>query len=180
MSRTFVVKRKSAATVANPLVQLLRPISPIAWIPIAIVWFGIGDLAPMFLVFVAALFPIVVTAEDGVRSVPPIWLRASHNFGLAGAALFFRVLLPASLPRILGGLRLALGLSWVVVVAAEMVAVDSGLGYLIIDARNAGKRYDLVVAAMLLIGVIGLFLNLLIQRVSRLRAVQWGFREESA
>ena len=95
-------------------------------------------------------------------------------------SLLSRVIFPAALPEILAGLRIALGIAWIVVVAAEMIAVNSGLGYLVIDSRNAGKRYDLVVAAMLLIGVIGLLLNLLIQRVSRLRAVQWGFREESA
>ncbi len=90
-----------------------------------------------------------------------------------------RCTVPAALPEILTGLRLALGIAWIVVVAAEMIAVDSGLGYLVIDSRNAGKRYDLVVAAMLSIGAIGLVLNLLVQRVSRLRAVHWGFREET-
>jgi NitT/TauT family transport system permease protein len=94
-------------------------------------------------------------------------------------ALLSRVVFPAALPEILAGLRIALGIAWIVVVAAEMIAVNSGLGYLVIDSRNAGKRYDLVVAAMLLIGIIGLLLNFLIQRVSRLRAVRWGFREES-
>ena len=94
-------------------------------------------------------------------------------------ALLARVVFPAALPEILTGLRIALGVAWIVVVAAEMIAVNSGLGYLVIDSRNAGKRYDLVVAAMLLIGTIGLALNVLMQRVSRLRAVRWGFREEA-
>jgi NitT/TauT family transport system permease protein len=156
----------------------LRPISPIAWIPVAIVLFGVGNLAPVFLVFLASLFPVVLTAQNGVANIPPMYLRAARNFGLSPAALAWRVLLPASLPQILGGLRIALGIAWLVVVAAEMIAVDSGLGYLIIDARNAGKRYDLVVAGMLLIGAVGLLLDLLARRVEKLRALRWGFRME--
>ncbi len=164
-----------AARALNPVVQLLRPISPIAWIPVAIVLFGVGNRAPIFLVFLGALFPIILTAQNGVGNVPAMYLRAANNFGLGPVALLWRVLLPAALPQILTGLRIALGIAWLVLVAAEMIAVDSGLGYLIIDARNAGKRYDLVVAGMLLIGAIGLILDLLVRRVERVRALRWGF-----
>ncbi len=167
---------KTAATVANPVLQLLRPISPIAWIPVAIVLFGIGNLAPIFLVFLGAFFPVVLTAQNGVGKVPPMYLQAARNFGLSPAQMIWRVVLPASLPQILTGLRIALGIAWLVVVAAEMIAVDSGLGYLIIDARNAGKRYDLVVAGMLLIGATGLVLDILIRRVETIRALRWGFQ----
>jgi len=169
---------RNLATAINPLVELLRPISPIAWIPVAIVFFGIGNLAPIFLVFLGAFFPIVVTTHDGVRAVPPMYLRAARNFGLSPAQMLRRVLLPAALPQILSGLRIALGIAWLVVVAAEMIAVDSGLGYLIIDARNAGKRYDLVVAGMLLIGATGLVLDLAARRLERVRALRWGFRAD--
>jgi NitT/TauT family transport system permease protein len=168
----------TAATVANPLLQLLRPISPIAWIPVAIVLFGIGSLAPIFLVFLGAFFPVVLTAQNGVGNVPRMYIAAARNFGLSTAALLWRVVLPAALPEILTGLRIALGIGWLVVVAAEMIAVDSGLGYLIIDARNAGKRYDLVVAGMLLIGAVGLLLDLLLRRVESVRALRWGFRAQ--
>jgi NitT/TauT family transport system permease protein len=164
------------ATILNPVIQLLRPISPIAWIPLSIVFFGIGNLAPIFLVFLGSFFPIVLTAMNGVGGVPPMYLRAARNFGLSSPALLYRVILPAALPQILTGLRIALGIAWLVVVAAEMVAVDSGLGYLIIDARNAGKRYDLVVAGMLLIGLMGLLLDVLMRRVETLRALRWGYR----
>jgi len=160
----------------NPVVQILRPISPLAWIPVAIVLWGVGDAATIFLIFLAALFPIVVATANGVANVPPMVLQAGRNFGLKPAAVLVRVALPAALPQVLVGLRVALGISWLVVVAAEMIAVDSGLGYLVIDARNAGKRYDLVVAAMILIGVIGLALDLLARRVERLPRVRWGFR----
>jgi NitT/TauT family transport system permease protein len=165
--------------VANPLLQMLRPISPIAWIPVSIILFGVGETTAVFLIFLAAFFPIVVACVSGVSSVPSIFRRAGRNFGLAPAQLLAKVVFPAALPQIIIGLRIALGIAWVVVVAAEMIAVDSGLGYLVIDARNSGKRYDLVVAAMLLIGVIGLLLDLCFRGLKNIRSVRWGFRDES-
>jgi NitT/TauT family transport system permease protein len=109
-----------------------------------------------------------------VQSLQPVYLRAARNFGLTRMQLFKRVIVPASLPQILTGLRIALGVAWLVVVAAEMIAVNSGLGYLIIDARNAGKRYDLVVAGMTIIGLIGLALDLVVRRLERFDEVSWG------
>lgn len=167
----------SLAKAANPLIQMLRPISPLAWMPLAVIWFGVSNLAPIFLIFLASFFPVVVATMNGVRNVPPMYIQAGRNFGLSTPALMRRVIFPAVLPRILVGLRIAFGVAWLVLVAAEMIAVDSGLGYLIIDARNAGKRYDLVVGGMLLIGVIGLVLDSLIRRTERLKFVRWGFTE---
>jgi NitT/TauT family transport system permease protein len=158
----------------NPALQVLRPISPIAWIPVAILWFGVSDLAPIFLIFLASLFPIVTSAMAAVQNIQLNYIRAARNFGIGGLELFKKVVLPASLPQILTGLRLALGIAWLVVVAAEMIAVNSGLGYLIIDARNAGKRYDLVVAGMAMIGLIGLGLDVLVRRMETLDEVRWG------
>ncbi len=166
----------AANQVVNPTMQILRPISPIAWIPVAIIFFGVGDKAAMFLIFLGAFFPIVVACIDGVANVPAMYRRAGRNFGLTPPQLLGRVLFPAALPQILVGLRIALGIAWLVVVAAEMIAVDSGLGYLVIDSRNSGKRYDLVVAAILLIGVIGLILDVAFRRLEKLRSVRWGFR----
>jgi NitT/TauT family transport system permease protein len=166
----------TVAAVLNPVVQFLRPISPLAWIPVAIVLFGVANSATIFLIFLASVFPILVAAMNGVRGLPPVFLLAGRNFGLSTPALLWRVVLPAVLPRILVGLRISLGVAWLVVVAAEMIAVDSGLGYLVIDSRNAGKRYDLVLAAILMIGAIGLILDLLARRIERLRPVRWGFR----
>ncbi len=157
----------------NPLIQVLRPISPIAWIPLAILWFGVSDAAPIFLIFLASVFPIAVSATAAVQGLQPVYLRAAKNFGLGRFAMFRRVILPAALPQIVTGVRIALGVAWLVVVAAEMIAVNSGLGYLIIDARNAGKRYDLVVAGMVVIGLIGLALDLLVRRLERLDEVGW-------
>jgi NitT/TauT family transport system permease protein len=159
----------------NPLVQALRPISPIAWTPVAILWFGVSDAAPIFLIFYASVFPITVSAMAAVQGVPSVHLRAARNFGLSKGQLFRRVILPSTLPQILTGLRIALGVAWLVVVAAEMIAVNSGLGYLIIDARNAGKRYDLVVAGMVLIGLIGWLLDLLMRQIERSPSVSWAY-----
>jgi NitT/TauT family transport system permease protein len=168
----------AANRIVNPVMQILRPISPIAWIPVAIIFFGVGDHAAVFLIFLGAFFPVVVACVNGVSNVPSVYRRAGRNFGLGPAQLLTRVVFPAALPQIIVGLRLALGIAWLVVVAAEMVAVDSGLGYLVIDARNSGKRYDLVVAAMLMIGVIGLVLDFGFRRLERIKSIRWGFRDE--
>lgn len=167
-----------ANKVVNPVIQILRPISPIAWIPVAILFLGVGDHAATSLIFLGAFFPIVVSCVDGVNNVPSVFRRAGRNFGLSPLQLLGRVVFPAALPQIIVGLRIAFGIAWLVVVAAEMVAVDSGLGYLIIDSRNSGKRYDLVVAAMLLIGIIGLALDFLFRGLERVKSVRWGFRHE--
>jgi len=159
----------------NPVIQVLRPISPIAWIPVAILWFGISDLAPIFLILLASVFPITVSAIAAVQNMQLVYLRAAQNFGLSTGELFRQVIFRACLPQIITGIRIALGVAWLVVVAAEMIAVNSGLGYLIIDARNAGKRYDLVVAGMVMIGLIGLVLDLLVRQLEKFDEVRWGY-----
>lgn len=159
-----------------PLIEILRPISPLAWIPIAILWFGVGDLSAIFIIFLASLLPLTLTAMTAVGSVTAVHWNAGRNFGLSASELARKVLAPAILPQLIVGLRLTLGIAWLVVVAAEMIAVNSGLGFLIIDARNAGNRYDLVVAGMVLIGVIGLCLDLAMRRLERLPAASWGYQ----
>lgn len=161
----------------NPLIQILRPISPIAWIPVAILWFGVSDLSPIFLIFLASLFPIATSTMAAVQNIQTNYLRAAKNFGLGGLMLFRKIIFPAALPQIITGIRIALGVAWLVVVAAEMIAVNSGLGYLIIDARNAGMRYDLVIAGMIMIGLIGLILDFLVKRLEKLDELRWGFNK---
>jgi NitT/TauT family transport system permease protein len=159
----------------NPVFQIMRPISPIAWIPIAILWFGVGDLAPVFLIFLASVFPMIVQTAAGVHAIEGRYLRAAENFGVSRARLFRQVIVPAVLPEVLTGMRIGLGVAWLVVVAAEMIVRRSGLGYLIMDARNAGNRYDLVVAAMIIIGLIGLGLDALMRRLEGLKGVRWRY-----
>lgn len=159
----------------NPVIQLLRPISPIAWIPLAILWFGVGDASPTFLIFLATFFPVVVATASGVHLVEQQYIRAARNFGVNGFKLYRRVIFPAALPTIITGMRVGLGVAWLVVVAAEMVAINSGLGYLIIDSRNAGSRYDLVVAGMVIIGMIGFGLDTIMRRLENLEEVRWRY-----
>jgi NitT/TauT family transport system permease protein len=161
----------------NPLLQVLRPISPLAWIPIAILWFGVGDVSAIFLIFLASFFPLTVASMHAVHNIEEIHLRAGTNFGLSRAQLVRTVIFPAILPQLIVGMRIALGIAWLVVVAAEMIAVNSGLGFLIIDARNAGNRYDLVVAGMILIGVIGVILDAMMRGLEKLDFVRWGYAE---
>jgi NitT/TauT family transport system permease protein len=166
---------KGAYVTLNPLFQMLRPISPIAWIPIAILWFGVGDLSPIFLIFISSVFPMVVQTVAGVHTIEKRYLRAAANFGVSRARLFRQVVIPAVLPQVIVGMRIGLGVAWLVVVAAEMIALRSGLGYLIIDSRNAGNRYDLVVAGMVIIGLIGLLLDRLMRLLEGLKVVRWRY-----
>lgn len=159
----------------NPIFQMLRPISPIAWIPIAILWFGIGDASPIYLIFISSLFPMIVQTTVGVHTIEQRYLWAADNFGVSRYTLFSRVVIPAALPQIIVGMRIGLGVAWLVVVAAEMIALRSGLGYLIIDSRNAGNRYDLVIAGMIIIGLIGLLLDDGMRRLERLKWVRWRY-----
>jgi NitT/TauT family transport system permease protein len=170
--------RRRAELAINPILQLMRPISALAWIPIAILWFGVGDVSAIFLIFLASFLPLTVAAMHAVHNVDEVHVRAASNFGLSRVQLLRTVIVPAILPQLLTGMRISLGIAWLVVVAAEMIAVNSGLGFLIIDARNAGNRYDLVLAGMVLIGVVGLLLDVLMRRIERLDAVRWGYATE--
>jgi NitT/TauT family transport system permease protein len=164
-----------AYTTLNPIFQILRPISPIAWIPLAILWFGVGDLSPIFLIFISSVFPMIVQTVSGVHTIERRYLWAARNFGVSRRTLFRRVVIPAVLPQIIVGMRIGLGVAWLVVVAAEMIALRSGLGYLIIDSRNAGNRYDLVIAGMIIIGLIGLMLDGTMRLLEGLKSVRWRY-----
>jgi NitT/TauT family transport system permease protein len=159
----------------NPVFQILRPISPIAWIPIAILWFGVGDASPIYLIFISSVFPMIVQTTAGVHTIEKRFLRAAENFGVSRRTLFKQVVIPAVLPQVLVGMRIGLGVAWLVVVAAEMIALHSGLGYMIMDSRNAGNRYDLVIAGMIIIGLIGLSLDGLMRMLERAKWVRWRY-----
>ena len=164
-----------AFSTLNPVFQILRPISPIAWIPMAILWFGVGNASPIFLIFMSSVFPMVVQTTAGVHTIERRYLRAADNFGVSRYTLFRRVIIPAVLPQIIVGMRIGLGVAWLVVVAAEMIALHSGLGYMIIDSRNAGNRYDLVIGGMVIIGLIGLMLDGVMRLMEGLRIVRWRY-----
>ena len=166
---------RGAYRTLNPLFQILRPISPIAWIPIAILWFGVGDAAPIYLIFISSVFPMIVQTTVGVHTIEKRYLRAAENFGVSRRTLFKQVVIPAVLPQVLVGMRIGLGVAWLVVVAAEMIALHSGLGYMIMDSRNAGNRYDLVIAGMIIIGLIGLSLDTIMRLLEGVRWIRWRY-----
>jgi NitT/TauT family transport system permease protein len=157
-----------------PWINFFRNISPIAWIPFAIIWFGIGDLPAIFLIFLATFFQIALATAAAAGSVPKVYYRVAQDMEMGGCAVVFRVTLPAVLPQLVTALRVAAGVAWMVVVAAEMIAVRSGLGFLIIDARN-GLRMDLVVCGMITIGAIGIGLDVVFARLARIGSLRWGF-----
>lgn len=171
----LVIGRSLAARDALlPWVNFFRSLSPIAWIPFAIVWFGIGDAPAMFIIFLATYFQIVLATAAAAASVPKLYYRVAEDLGMKPSELLYRVTLPAIAPQLITSLRVAIGVAWMVVVAAEMLSPQDGLGSLIVFARN-GLRMDLVVVAMIIIGAIGIALDLLFSRLARIPSVRWGF-----
>lgn len=149
------------ARIVQPLVDLLRPIPPLAWIPIAIVWFGLGEPSKVFVIFLGAFFPIFTNAWRGMVSVPPVLLAAARTMDVDGPALLFKVALPAALPDISTGLRVGFGLSFGILVAAELIAADRGMGFLVMQARQLGQL-GVAVFAILLIGIVTLLADRLL------------------
>lgn len=163
-----------ARTALLPLVNFFRSLSPLAWIPFAILWLGIGDPPAVFLIFMAAFFPIVLSTTAAVANIPSIFFRVARDLGITGPRVLTAVTLPAIAPQVITALRVTAGLSWLVVVAAEMIAGRDGLGFAIWDARN-GLRPDLLAAAMFVIGVIGVALDRLLVQLTRIPSVRWGY-----
>jgi NitT/TauT family transport system permease protein len=157
-----------------PLMNLARCISPLAWIPFAILWFGIGDAPVIFLVFIATFFPLAVATISSVASIPANYFRVATDFEIAGFQLLTKVMLPATLPQVITALRVSAGIAWVVIVAAEMIAGRDGLGFAIWDARN-GLRMDLLVAEMAVIGSLGVISDWLLLRLTTFSSVRWGY-----
>src|SRR4029453_9999540 len=119
-----------------PAVNFFRSLSPLAWIPFAILWFGIGDLPAIFLIFMACFFPVVVSTLAAVASIPSVYFRVAHDYGFKGLDLLTKIILPAIAPQVITSLRVKAGVAWLVVVAAEMIAGRDGLGFAIWDART--------------------------------------------
>lgn len=159
----------------DPLIQLLRPISPIAWFPLAVLWFGIGNAPAVFIIFLAAFFPILLTTIRAVRGIDPLYLRVAANFGAGPGYRFTRVVLPAAFPQIMTGLHIAIGVAWIHLVAGEMLGAQSGLGFLIVDARNF-LRTDLIIVGMLVVGSLGLVINEAVGRLEKRIIRGWGGR----
>lgn len=169
-------RSQTLAMLFNPIIHFLRPISPLAWIPLAMLWFGIGDQPAIFLIFLSSFFPIVVSTAVAVQSINPTYFHVAANFDFSRTEVIAKIVIPAIIPDIITALRLTVTISWIVVVAAEMIAVQSGLGYLILDARN-GLRMDYVLDGMIVIGLIGIFLDAIMRRLGQIDSASWGIRQ---
>jgi len=157
-----------------PLINFFRSLSPLAWIPFAILWFGIGDLPTVFLIFMASFFPLVLATVAAVANIPSVYFRVAGDYRFSGTEVLTKVTLPAVAPQVITSLRVTAGLAWLVVVAAEMIAGRAGLGFAIWDARN-GLRMDLLVCGMIVIGVIGIVLDRILLQLTKIPSVRWGY-----
>lgn len=162
-----------AWNIIDPIVQLLRPVSPIAWSPFIVLWFGIGDIPAIVIIFIAAFFPVLLSTVSAVRKIDSTYLKVAQNFGIKQPQLLTKIIFPASFPFIANGLHLAVGTAWIFLVAGEMVGAQSGLGYLIVDARNS-VRLDLVLAGIIFIGISGLLLDKTIKLLEKRIEKHWG------
>jgi NitT/TauT family transport system permease protein len=158
-----------------PLVSVLSPIPSLAWVPLFIIWFGLGNAAAIGLVVYAAIFPLVLNTWTGVRSVNRLWLRAAQAMGADGRTLFVKVVLPGALPFVIAGVRQAFARSWIAVVGGEMIAATTrGLGFVIFDAKEY-LNADVMMGSLLVIGLLGLgFERLVFQVVERRSVGRWG------
>jgi ABC-type nitrate/sulfonate/bicarbonate transport system permease component len=156
----------------SPIITFLRPIPPIAWIPLAILWFGIGDPPSYFITAIAACFPIFVNSHAGGLAVRPEHVHAARSLGAGPGALFRRVYLPSAMPHIATGLRIGLGQSWMAVVTAELIAAHSGLGYMI-QANRLALETGFVMVGMCVIGLLGAAMSIALEVIERVALVPW-------
>ncbi len=157
----------------RPLVEVVRPIPPLAWIPIAILWFGIGIKSAAFIIFLGAFFPILLNTISGVLSIHPILIEAARTLHAKEKDIFLKVLFPGTVPSIFVGMRIGIGIGWMTLVAAEFTGVKEGygLGYMIMTARDI-QRPDEILAGMLVIGIIGLLIDIGL-RAAEAKAIRW-------
>lgn len=157
----------------NPVIQIIRPIAPVAWLPFIVLVFGIGDIPAIVIIFIAGFFPILLSTVSAVNSIDETYIKVASNFELTKWENVTKVIFPASFPQIMNSLRLALGTSWIFLVSGEMVGSQSGLGFLIMDAKNA-IRMDALMAVIITIGVIGFVLDFVIRSIERKISKNYG------
>ena len=155
------------------LIQILKPIPPIAWIPLVILWMGIGESSKVFLIFLGGFFVVLLNVVDGIRYIDPKLIEVANAVETPKAKYIFGLVIPAAMPSIFTGLRVALGTSWSCVVAAELVAASSGIGYMISNARNFGQM-DVVIIGMITIGIVGKFMDEILKLLQK-RVLTWNF-----
>ncbi|GAA4421026.1 ABC transporter permease [Bremerella cremea] len=153
------------------LLQTLKPIPPIGWFPLAVLWFGIGEVSKVFIIFLGAFFPILINVVDGIRQTDQRYIELARVHEIGWWKFFSKVIVPGALPSILTGLRIGIGFAWTCVVAAELIAAEAGIGYLIVDARLTFHA-DVVIVGMLTIGVLGTLMDLGLRQLDT-RLVRW-------
>ncbi len=159
----------------NPLLQFLRPIAPVAWMPFVVLLIGIGDSPAIVIIFLAAFFPVLLTTAGAVRKLDAVYLKVAANYRVKEPEVLWKIVLPAIFPQVANSFHIALGSAWIFLVSGEMVGAQSGLGYMIVDARN-NMRTDYLLAAMIVIGVLGFLLDLTIVQSEKLVLKRWGQR----
>ena len=157
----------------NPIVQVIRPISPVAWLPFIVLFFGIGQAPAIVIIFIAAFFPVLLSTVSAIQNIDPVYIKVARNFGIKQPELLFKIVLPAVFPGIASGLHIALGTAWIFLVTGEMVGSQTGLGFLIIDMRN-NLRNDLLMVAILTIGFVGLLLDWGVSLIEKWIYRRWG------
>ena len=161
----FMGKFERIHQLFNPLIQVLRPIPPIAYVPLSILWFGLGNPPAFFLISLGAFFPVLMNTISGVRNVDATYIRAALNLGASRMTLFGRVIVPSAMPHILTGLRVGIGVAFICVIVAEMIAVNNGLGYRILEAREFFWS-DKIIAGMITIGLLGLAIDTVMSKIN--------------
>jgi len=151
--------------------QILKPIPPIAWIPLAILWFGIDEASKVFIIAVGAFFPILINTVDGIKNIDKRFIELSRVYEVRKRTIIAKVILPGALPFIMTGVRVGLGNAWICVVAAEMIAATKGIGYMLMDGRSLA-RPDMVLLGMLVIGIVGKLMDDVLQKISE-RIIKW-------
>ncbi|MDR3162289.1 MAG: ABC transporter permease [Helicobacteraceae bacterium] len=162
---------RTAERLTGVILQVVQPIPPIAWIPLAILWFGIGEGSKIYIIAIGAFFPILINTIEGIKNIDPKFLELAKAYETSRRRMIARVILPGALPFIMAGVRLGLSMAWICVVAAELIAAQAGIGYMLMDGRSLA-RPDMVILGMLIIGVIGKLLDDLLSKITR-RAIRW-------
>ena len=158
----------------NPVLQLIRPIAPVAFMPFIVFWFGIGDIPAIVIIFIAGFFPILLSTVSAVGHVNPIYYKVAENFGVGRVKTIFGIVFPAVFTQIMNSLRLALGTSWIFLVSGEMVGAQSGLGFLVMDTKNC-MRFDSLTATIITIGIIGFLLDSIVRMLEKWAGQKFGY-----
>lgn len=151
---------------ARPIFEMVRPIPPVAWIPIAIFWFGIGLSGKVFIIFMSGFVPCVINSFVGVKMTNPVFIRMARTYGATNWEIFRDICIPSAMPMVFGGLQVALAASWTSLVAAELIAADAGLGFLITMGRRLLKP-DMIILGMVLVGLTGVVIGIIVDKIEK-------------